>query len=112
MHYVLLFPTGQLGWHLDIPLNLLNGEKDEPDRGPDGAPGQEEEDAENGGAVIAVRQRQKWKTVTMADYFAYRLHPRAGESDHIFCSGRLFQQFAVDAWAGCNRTVTVELDYV
>jgi hypothetical protein len=25
LHYVLLFPNGEVGWHLDIPLQQQNG---------------------------------------------------------------------------------------
>jgi hypothetical protein len=37
--------------------------------------------------------------VSCAEYFAFRLHPRQGESNHLFRAGRLYQQFTVDAWA-------------
>ena len=36
-------------------------------------------------------------------FYRYRLHPRSGESNHIFCSQRLWQQYLVDAWAVCDQ---------
>jgi hypothetical protein len=44
------------------------------------------------------------KYVTMAEFYAYRFHPRVGDSLTIFRSGRLFQQFIVDAY------LSVEID--
>ena len=36
-------------------------------------------------------------------YYRFRLHPREGESDHLFRSQKLFQQYIVDAWAVCEH---------
>ena len=50
LHYVLLFPTGQLGWYSYIPLNLVD------------------------------QHAPKRKYATQADYFKYRLFPRINQS--------------------------------
>jgi len=36
-------------------------------------------------------------------YYAYRLHVRDGPQPPLFYSGKLFQQFVVDAWANCEQ---------
>jgi hypothetical protein len=77
LHYVLLFPTGQLGWHLHIPHNLV-------DQGGD--------------------NQTRRGTVSQAEYFCYRLFPRLNESNHIFMAGKLFQEYAVDTWATTEQS--------
>jgi hypothetical protein len=74
LHYVLLFPTGQLGWHKHILLNGVD-------------PGE--------------RKRQY---VSQAEYFKYRLFPRVNESNHIFMAGKLFQEYVVDSWATTEQS--------
>ena len=76
LHYVLLFPTGQLGWHRYIPYIA----QENPQEG-ENEPGNSR------------------KYVTQAEYFKYRLHPRQNQSNHVFMAGKLFQEYAVDAWA-------------
>src|SRR5271155_59993 len=44
------------------------------------------------------------KKVTQLEYFQYRLHPHLDESDHIFKAGKLFQEYAVDAWATTEQS--------
>jgi hypothetical protein len=72
LRYVLLYPTGQLGWHPNILYH--NFEEDGP---------------------------QKRKHVTLAEYNCYRLfiHPTEVESNHFFFTGDLFQEFVCEAWA-------------
>ena len=79
LHYVLFFPRGKEGWHLDIPLQLQNGHP------------------------------HHSKKVTQLLWYAYRLHirPPAVEPSNLFKGGRLFQQLVCDAWASidqCNLT--------
>ena len=71
LHYVLLFPNGDLGWHPEI------FHMDVEDPGDD-------------------HQR---KRVTQLEYFKYHLHPCQGESVHLFMAWKLFQEYAVDSWA-------------
>jgi hypothetical protein len=76
LHYVLLFPSGEEGWHLGIPLNIPQG------------------------------GRTRSKEVTQLLYYAFRLHPRPNHIDNnnIFRGGRLFQQYIVDAWASIEQS--------
>ena len=69
LHYVLLFPTGQEGWHLDIPL------------------------------IAVGRRPHHSKKVTQTLWYAYHLHthPPQIEPSNIFKAGRLFQQLVCDA---------------
>ncbi|CAH9080016.1 unnamed protein product [Cuscuta epithymum] len=70
LQYPLLFPYGEDGYREDIPFSDLK--KPTP----------------NGRTTISVRE-----------YFAFRLHERDQESPSILFSKRLFQQFVVDAYA-------------
>ena len=72
LHYVLLFPTGQLGWYPKIFYNTL------------------EDDAE--GSCIHV---------TMAEYHHYHLFicPSDVESNHIFLTANLYQEYVCETWA-------------
>ena len=69
LHYVLLFPFGDLGWHDNI--STIPGEH---------------------GKVYA-------KHVTQRRYYAHRLHTRPEEPLTLFYGGKLFQQYVVDAWS-------------
>jgi len=78
LHYVLLFPDGQYGWHYG--LQLRQGRQ--------------------------VRQRTR---LEQRPYYRFRLHLRNGEYPTLFRSGRLFQQYIVDAFAACEQT---QLDWL
>jgi len=84
LHYVLLFPTGQLGWNRNIPYAIT-------------ADNQEREEGEK-------REEGTRKKVTQAEYFRYRLFPRVNELNHIFMAGKLFQEYAVDSWATSEQS--------
>nr|XP_027186631.1 uncharacterized protein LOC105851205 isoform X3 [Cicer arietinum] len=45
----------------------------------------------------------KRKTVTMRQYYSFRLQQRAGEAQTLLRSGRLFQQYMVDAYASIEE---------
>jgi hypothetical protein len=93
LHYVLLFPRGESGWHPGIPRGQPVEEL---------AGVQEQEPGEEPGDPTTAPQgprRKKQSTVSCAEYYAFRLHLRQGESDHLFRAGKLYQQYAVDAWA-------------
>ena len=93
LHYVLLFPTGQLGWHPHIEYKA--GEV-VPDVGE--LEGNAEEKNEG-----QVQPSKKRKFITQTEYFCYHLHPCLGESLHIFMAGKLFQESIDDAWALCEQ---------
>jgi Helitron helicase-like domain at N-terminus len=76
LHYVLLFPKGEDGWHLNIPLQVIPG------------------------------RNSRSKHVTQLLFYAYRLHlrPLHIEPNNIFLGGRLFQQYVCDAWASIEQS--------
>ncbi|KIL54493.1 hypothetical protein M378DRAFT_1055673 [Amanita muscaria Koide BX008] len=78
LHYVLLFPRGEHGWHPQIPLSQ-----------PDGEP------------VVIGNANEK---VTQMEYYAYRFHQHTNESNHIFLGRTLFQKYAVDAWSQIEQS--------
>jgi hypothetical protein len=75
LHYVLLFPYGEDGWHTDIPAQP----------GPQG--------------------QQRSPKVSQRAYYAYRIHARPGIQPALFWGGKLFQQFVVDAWASIEQNM-------
>nr|VDD51523.1 unnamed protein product [Brassica oleracea] len=68
LQYPLLFPYGEDGFRLGIDIGFVD------------------------------TSGRKRKTVTMREFFAFRIQERYGESPIILMSGRLFQQFLVDAY--------------
>jgi hypothetical protein len=54
------------------------------------------------GEVVAVRKKCKY--MSQIEYFAYRLHPRHNESNHIFKAGHLFQEYIMDSWAAAEQS--------
>jgi hypothetical protein len=41
--------------------------------------------------------------VSLVEYFAYQLHIRPNEPNHLFKAGRLFQEYIVDSWASAEQ---------
>ncbi|KZT56733.1 hypothetical protein CALCODRAFT_413700, partial [Calocera cornea HHB12733] len=81
LHYVLIFPSGEHGWHYQIPKVGEAGED-----------GDQEQ------------RRSSTQYVTEMEYYRYRLHFRdLPWALHLFRCGRLFQQFIVDAWASVEQ---------
>ncbi|KAJ7726833.1 hypothetical protein DFH07DRAFT_906551 [Mycena maculata] len=85
--YVLLFPYGENGWHTNMALNLP-------------VTGADEEDPDDDGSGGGSRTRTK---ISILDYYAYRLHQCADDSDHIFQARALLQQWIVDGWAATDQ---------
>ena len=75
LHYVLLFPYGEDGWHTDIPAQP----------GPQG--------------------QQRSPKVSQRAYYAHRIHARPGIQPALFWAGKLFQQYVVDAWASIEQNM-------
>jgi hypothetical protein len=73
LRYVLLFPTGQLGWYLNILYATI-----------------EDEDAPTD---------LKHKHVSMAEFHCYCLFTCTTGSNHIFLTCNLFQEFVCETWA-------------
>src|SRR6266849_3565609 len=74
LRYVLLFPTGQMGWHPTIPYTQVENQADD----------------HNGRTCVSLEQ-----------YLRYRFHIRPAhvESNHLFLAGKLFQAYVCEAWA-------------
>ncbi len=76
LHYVLLFPYGEDGWHPNIP------------------------------AQLRATGRLRSANITQRCYYAHRLHVRPGGANQpaLFRGGKLFQQYIVDAWASTEQS--------
>ena len=74
LHYILLFPTGDQGWHRNIDIVQ-----------PENAP------------VCS-------KHVSQRCYSAFHLHPHPMESSDLFRGSRLFQQYLVDTLASIESS--------
>src|SRR5882762_8566521 len=74
LHYVMLFPKGDSGFHVNIPSQF----------GPDG--------------------KRHSKYITQRCYYAYRALRRPTEPDILFYGGKLFQQYLVDAWVSIEES--------
>ena len=75
LHYVLFFPHGEEGWHLDIPLQDVNN-----------------------------CRPHRSKKVTQLLWYAYRLHvhPPEAEPSNLFRGGGLFRRLICDGWASID----------
>ena len=86
LHYVLLFPRGEYGWHWGLRL--------------DGSDDNEQE--------RSVTSRNEGeddnKRLTQRAFYRHRLHIQEGETNTIFLAKRLFQQYLVDSWAVCKQS--------
>ena len=97
LHYVLLFPYGEPGWHNGMKLNV-DHDNEPAQNNADNEPVQNDSDGE------AMQQTPKKRTkLSLIEYTAFRLHPRLNESNHIFRAGMLFQEFMVDMWAAAEQ---------
>jgi Helitron helicase-like domain at N-terminus len=74
LHYVLLFPHGEDGWHTDIPAHQ------------------------------SADRTRRAPNVSERCYHAYRLHPRPGEQPPLLWGGNLLQEYVVDAWASVEQS--------
>ena len=102
LHFVLLFPTGQLGWHPGLLMSLpANNEDTENSVGGDDFGGEDPTQEENTNDLepAADTVHVSRKTMSQAEFFKYRLHIRNNQTKHLFLAGHLFQEFVVDSWA-------------
>ena len=76
LQYPLLFPYGEDGYMLGIPYKNLNGS--------------------NSG---------KKESMTMREYYAYRLQQHFHEGKTLLLGRRLFQQFIVDAYTSIEEEI-------
>lgn len=99
LHYVLLFPTGQHGWHWDLrlrnpPSKTTSGPRIEDQDNSDEGSEDDREGEDDGTAGGSLTQTR---------FYAYRLHPRRNEFSTILHAGKLLQQYMVDAWASSDQ---------
>ncbi|KIJ47632.1 hypothetical protein M422DRAFT_248636 [Sphaerobolus stellatus SS14] len=85
LHYTLLYPNGDPGWHWDMQLANPSNRR--------GQGGGSDEDEEEDG-----------KHLTCARYHAYRIHWRESQNGLLLRGGKLFQQYIVDAWAQVEQS--------
>ncbi|KAH8939712.1 hypothetical protein BDL97_15G050400 [Sphagnum fallax] len=85
MSYALMFPYGEDGWHPSIPVSHVVDS--EPTNGKRGR-----------------------RTITMNDYYAFRLQERDNEAYTILRCGCLMQQYIVDAYAAIEQRLQDALE--
>nr|XP_043631506.1 uncharacterized protein LOC122602955 [Erigeron canadensis] len=74
LQYPLLFPYGETGYHPEIPYHKNTG-----------------------------RRKTKRNTVTMREFYCYRIHYRSNEGTTLFRGGRLYQQYLVDSYTAVHE---------
>ena len=82
LRYVLLFPTGQLGWHSKIPYR---GAQDE---------------------------NEKYVSFAEYFRYRLHIHPTEIESNHLFLCGKLFQEFICESWALAEQKCLYQLKFM
>ncbi len=90
LHYLLLFPYGEDGWHPNIPLNGVVVQDADVDLDED--------------HVEEFEHQIKHCNVTMAKFYDYRLQHQNTNGIVLFWGGRLRQQYIVDAYAAVEQT--------
>jgi hypothetical protein len=87
LHYSLLFPYNEDGWHLNIPLNgvVIDAKLDEDHAG-------------------ESKLQRKHCNVTMAELYGYRLQHRDTDGIALLRGDRLRHQYIVDAYATIERS--------
>lgn len=88
LHYVLMFPRGEQGWHVGIPLQAI--------RQLDRSDVDQVMNANDVGSPDFAR-----KTMSVLQFYNYMLQVRQGS--YIQCFGRLFHTFVVDMYAKIER---------
>jgi hypothetical protein len=83
LHYLLLFPYGEDGWHLNIPLNGVVADAD-----------LDEDHAEES------EHQRKHCNVTMAEFYGYRLQHR---DTALLRGDRLRHQYIVDVYVAIKQ---------
>jgi hypothetical protein len=89
LHYPLLFPYGENGWHSNIPFNGVVVKDVDADLDED--------------HVEEFEHKKKHYNVTMAEFNGYRLQHRDIDGIVLLRGGRLRQQYIVDAYAAIEQ---------
>jgi hypothetical protein len=104
LHYVLLFPRGDLGWHHSMRLQPGESGRHRRNREEEGEPGggESEDDSENEREWHQASQGR----LTCVQFHAYRIHikPEDQVQGLLHRGGCLFQQYVVDAWAQIEQS--------
>jgi hypothetical protein len=87
LHYPLLFPYGEDGWHLNISLNGVFADVD-----------LHEDHAEE------YELQRKHCNVIMAEFYGYRLQHRDTDGIVLLQGDRLWHQYIVDAYAAIEQS--------
>jgi len=100
LHYVLLFPRGEDGWHLHIQVcnasQIMVENTEESEEIEETVEEEDDSDAIEDNNHQHVR---KCNHITQMQYYAYQLQVRSRENSGLHRAGRLFQQYIVDAYA-------------
>ncbi|GKC15517.1 uncharacterized protein Tco_1012299 [Tanacetum coccineum] len=96
MSYVLFFPYGETGWHSNIKRFMENEDDNVSDNS-----SEEDEDS---------KQRKKRKTVSMHEYYCYKMQIRS-KVNLLLLGGRLLQQFLVDMYIKMETSRLSFLEY-
>ena len=98
LHFVLLFPRGELGWTVDIPSST--SQRRPPTQGVVDIP-------------VSLQQVAKpaHGTVTLREYLAYYLMEREGQPNPLHRAGALFQEWTVLQWAKVEQHPSLFLPY-
>jgi hypothetical protein len=87
LHYSLLFPYGEDGWHQNIPLNVVVADVDlDEDHGEE------------------YELQRKHCNVTMAEFYGYRLQHRDTNGIALLRGDRLRHQYIVDVYAAIEQS--------
>ncbi len=95
LHYMLLFPYGEDGWHPNIPFNGVVVQ--------DPHANLDEDHAEES------KHQIKHRNVTMVEFYGYRLQHRNIDGIALLQVGRLKQQYIVDAYVAVEQTRLIYL---
>jgi hypothetical protein len=90
LHYSLLFPYGEDGWHPNIPLNGVVVQ--------DVGANLDEDHARES------EHQRKHRNVTMVKFYGYQLQHRDTDGIALFRGGQLRQQYIMDAYAVVKQT--------
>ncbi len=102
MSYALMFPYGEDGWHPSIPVSHVVDS--EPTNGEELANEFDGDNDSEGGEPNSTRGKRGRRTITMNNYYAFRLQERDNEAYTILRCGCLMQQYIVDAYAAIEQS--------
>lgn len=102
LHYVLLFPYGEDGWHPDLQMTRAATRPGLNEIADSDYTSTDEEDEEGNGHG-SRRHRSGAKRLTQTLYYGFQLQVRDDQYSTLLRGGRLLQQYIVDAWASAEQ---------